>query len=49
MVKAKTVKKNITITPEQWEIAKTESVKVFGQENVSGYIGYLITNSKSEK
>ncbi len=48
MAKSKTVKKNITITPEQWEIAREESIKVFGKENVSGFFGYLVTNLKTQ-
>ena len=36
-------KVTITLTEEQIQKAKKNSVKVFGKENMAGYIGYLIT------
>ena len=36
--------KNVTIslTPEQHYKAKKDSIKIFGKQNLSGYIQYLI-------
>ncbi len=38
----KTKKVTISLTPEQQEKAKKDSVELFGKENLSGYIQYLI-------
>ena len=42
MSKEKTIKKNITIAPTEWEMARKKSFKIFGKNNVSGYIRQLI-------
>lgn len=39
---SKTKKVMISLTPEQQEKAKKDSIKVFGKVNLSGYIQYLI-------
>lgn len=41
-----TKKVTITLTPEQQEKARKSSKKIFGKNNISGYIGYLIEQSK---
>ena len=41
-----TKKVTITLTEEQQEKARKASKKLFGKENISGYIGYLIEQSK---
>jgi len=46
---SKTVKKAITITPEEWELARANSVIVFGFENRSGYIRRLIKQDKPNR
>jgi hypothetical protein len=43
-MKAHTKKVTITLTKEQQEKAKIDSIKVFGHENLSGYIQVLIQN-----
>lgn len=40
MEKAKII--SITLTPKQQTQAKKDSIEVFGKENLSGYIQYLI-------
>lgn len=40
----KTKKVTISLTPEQQEKAKKDSVKIFGKENLSGYLQVLIQN-----
>ena len=40
-----TKKVTITLTAEQQEKARDLSRKLFGKENISGYIGYLIEKS----
>ena len=42
--KMKTKKVTISLTPEQQEKAKKDSVAIFGKENLSGYIQILIQN-----
>lgn len=39
---AKTKKVTISLTQDQQNKAKKDSVKIFGKENLSGYIQYLI-------
>ena len=39
---SKTKKQNITITPRAWEVARENSVKLFGFQNRSGYINQLL-------
>ena len=39
-----TKKVTISLTPEQQEKARSLSKELFGKENISGYIGYLIEN-----
>jgi len=41
-----TKKVTITLTEEQQEKARKASKNLFGKENVSGYVGYLIEQSK---
>ena len=43
-----TKKVTITLTEEQQEKARKASKKLFGKENVSGYIGYLIEQSSTK-
>tara|TARA_R110000823_G_scaffold290274_1_gene408565 strand:+ start:357 stop:518 length:162 start_codon:yes stop_codon:yes gene_type:complete len=43
---AKTKKVTISITPEQQEEARKQSKTLFGKENISGYIGYLIEKER---
>ncbi len=38
----KTKKVTISLTPEQQDKAKRDSIKIFGKENLSGYIQVLI-------
>jgi len=46
----KTTKKvTITLTPEQHEKARKESIELFGRENVSGFIAYIIENWQINK
>lgn len=47
MSKEKTKKVTITLTENQQNIARKCSFALLGKENISGYIGYLI--SKEEK
>ena len=44
---SKTKKVTITLTKDQQETARENSKNLFGKENVSGYIGYLIEQSKN--
>ena len=44
---AKTKKVTISLTPEQQEQARKHSKVLFGKENISGYIGYLIEKHES--
>ncbi len=48
---SKTKKVTISITQKQQDDARTLSKKIFGKENISGYIGYLIEieNKKSDE
>lgn len=39
-----TKKVTISLTPEQQEKAKKDSIAIFGKENLSGYIQILIQN-----
>lgn len=39
---AKTKKVTITLSPEQQEKARKMSNKLFGRENISGFVAYLI-------
>jgi len=39
-----TKKVTISITQEQQDKGKKDSIEVFGKENLSGYIQYLIQN-----
>lgn len=41
-----TKKVTISLTQEQQDKAKKDSIEVFGKKNLSGYIQYLIQNSK---
>ncbi len=45
----KTKKVTITLSPEQQEKARKQSKALFGKENISGFIGYLIQQYKSKK
>lgn len=40
----KTKKVTISLTPEQQNKARSLSKQLFGKENTSGFIGYLIEN-----
>lgn len=40
----KTKKVTISLTPEQQEKAKQDSIELFGKENLSGYLQVLIQN-----
>jgi hypothetical protein len=42
--KMKTKKVTISLTQEQQDKAKKDSIEVFGKENLSGYIQVLIQN-----
>ena len=48
MSKDKTVKKKITITPNEWEMAQKDSKTVTGRENVSGYIRQLVRDNNEK-
>lgn len=41
-----TVRVHSTLTKEEHEKAKKLSKKIFGKENVSGYLAHLIRNQK---
>lgn len=45
----KTKKVTITLSPEQQEKAREMSKKLFGRENISGFIGYLIEKHHGNK
>lgn len=45
----KTIKKNYTITPEEFEMAQQKSRVKFGYINVSGYLRNLIVNDETYK
>ena len=45
----KTKKVTISLTQKQQDKAKKDSINVFGKENLSGYIQYLIQMSKVSK
>ena len=36
----------VSLSKEEKAIARKKSVEVFGRENISGYIAYLIRNAK---
>ena len=44
-----TKKVTITLTEKQQEKARKASKKLFGKENISGYIGYLMHPNDNEK
>jgi len=44
-----TKKVTITLSPEQQEKAREASKKLFGRENISGFIGYLIEQHGNTK
>lgn len=44
-----TKKVTISLTPEQQEKARTLSKDLFGKENISGFIGFLIERWEKEK
>jgi len=44
---SKTKKVTITLTEEQKEQARKQSKVLFGKENVSGYVGYLIEKART--
>lgn len=46
---SKTKKVTITLSPEQQDKARIMSKGLFGKENISGFIGFLITNWKKEE
>jgi len=46
---SKTKKVTITLSPEQQEKAREASKKLFGRENISGFIGYLIEQHGTTK
>jgi hypothetical protein len=46
---ASTKKVTITLSPEQQEKARSLSKDLFGKENISGLIGFLIERWKKEK
>jgi len=43
----KTKKVTITLTEEQQEQARKQSKVLFGKENISGYVGYLIEKART--
>jgi len=45
----KTKKVTISLTPEQQEKARYLSMDLFGKENISGFIGFLIERWVKEK
>lgn len=44
--RGKGIKVNLSTTPEAWEKAREKSLEMFGYENRSGYITYLINSAK---
>ena len=46
---SKTKKVTITLTPEQQEKARENSIKVLGKSNISGYVGLLIEKDSKKK
>lgn len=48
-VKVNKTKKNITVTQEIWDLAKQESLRVMGSENVSGFFAFLINQSNKNQ
>ena len=44
---SKTKKVTITLTAEQQEEARRQSKELFGKENISGYVGYLIEKART--
>ena len=44
---SKTKKENISITPDEWELARKKSLVKFGYVNRSGYIRQLIVNDET--
>ena len=42
----KTARINLVLNPEQKQYARDESKKLFGRENISSFICYLIENHK---
>jgi len=45
----KTKKVTISLTPEQQDKARYLSKELFGNENISGFIGYLIENETKKE
>jgi hypothetical protein len=45
----KTKKVTITLSPEQQEKARAASKKLFGRENISGFVAYLIEHYGGER
>lgn len=48
-VMSKTKKVTITLSPEQQEKAREMSKKLFGRENISGFVAYLIEHYGTKK
>lgn len=46
---ASTKKVTITLSPEQQEKARDMSKDLFGRENISGFVGFLIERWEKEK
>ncbi len=44
----KTKKVTISLTPEQQQQAREQSKVLFGKENISGYVGYLIEKARTQ-
>lgn len=45
----KTARINLILNPEQKQYARDESKKLFGRENISSFICFLIENYKIRK
>ena len=46
---AKTKKVTITLSPDQQDKARSMSMDLFGKENISSFIGFLIERWEKEK
>lgn len=46
---SKTKKVTITISPEQQVKAREDSKKLFGRENISGFVAYLIEHYENKR
>ena len=45
----KTKKVTLSLTPDQQDKARSFSKDIFGKENISGFIGFLIERWEKEK